>query len=398
MNGAICIAGKNDIATNVLEFVVKRYGVENVIAIANRDDTGQPSWQHSLINTAQRLGVQLASLEDVYNVENLHFFSVEFDRIIVPSKFVNARIYNIHFSLLPRYKGVYTAIWPILNGDSETGVTLHYIEPGIDTGPIIHQRRIAIGLFDTARDVYYNCLRNGYEVLKEFIPQLVQNPPVSVKQSEVNSTYFGPKSIDFSNIEINLRQTAYQIHNVVRAFTFQEYQLPVILGRLVRASRITDQISIARPGVILEEDDKGFLISTIDYDLYLFKDYSFLLIESINQQNYGRVLEIIDLVPNLEVRTRQGWTPLMIAAYRGDLSVVIALIEAGANVNATNKKGTSVLMYAKTSAISSNSLQLMEYLLDNGADASVLDEAGKSILDYALEDENELVTSFLSSL
>ena len=157
----ICIAGKNDIAANVLTFVAKHFGTAEIVAVANRDDTGRPGWQHSLIATAQRLGIRLVSLAEAYEIPNLHFFSVEFDRIVVPAKFRQAEIYNIHFSLLPRYKGVYTAIWPILNGETETGVTLHRMEAGIDTGAIITQVAIPISLTDTARDIYHRCLLLG---------------------------------------------------------------------------------------------------------------------------------------------------------------------------------------------------------------------------------------------
>jgi methionyl-tRNA formyltransferase len=393
----ICVAGKNDIATNVLTFVVERYGAANIVAVANRDDTGKPTWQHSLIATAQRLGVKLILLQEAYELSNLHFFSVEFDRIVIPSKFRQAEIYNIHFSLLPRYKGVYTAVWPILNGDTETGVTLHRIEDGIDTGPVIHQVSIPIGINDTARDVYHACLAYGYDVLREFIPRLVEHPALGVPQSAIGSTYYGPKSIDYANLQVNLRQTAYQIHNWVRALTFQEYQVPVVLGWRVRASKLTKRISRAKPGILLEENEEGFYVSTIDFDLYLVKDYSLELIQAIEQQNLARVRELVRRVPNLEIRSRQGWSPLMIAAYTGNLAIAEILITSGADVNATNKKGTSVLMYAKSIAARSNSIELVKYLLWSGANANAIDIFNISVLDYARTEGNKMVIDCLEN-
>ena len=391
----ICIAGKNDIAAKVLLFVADCYGADAVVAVANRDDTGHDTWQHSLTATAQRLGVRVVSLEEAYALPALHFFSVEFDRIVIPDKFRQAEIYNIHFSLLPRYKGFYTSAWPILNGDAETGVTLHRIDAGIDTGPIIKQATIPIGPNDTSRDVYHACLKSGYEVLREFIPQLVSAPVAGVAQAMAGSTYYSRKSIDYANLAINLRQTAYQIHNAVRAFNFQEYQLPVVLGRCVRATRPTTRVSRARPGTLLEETAEGFYISTIDFDLYLVKDYSLELLQAVKQGDAQTTSQLIGKVPDLEIRTRQGWTPLMMAAYAGNLAVVKELVAAGADVNAVNKKGTSVLMYAKSAAIRTTNLDLMRYLLKQGADARVVDLTNKSVLDYAREEGNAEVTSFI---
>ncbi|MFD2718418.1 formyltransferase family protein [Hymenobacter monticola] len=398
MKPIICIAGKNDIAANVLTFVAKHYDVAQVFAVANRDDTGHSTWQQSLTATAQRLGVELIILEQAYAIPQLHFFSVEFDRIVLPQRFSSgAQLYNIHFSLLPRYKGVYTAIWPILNGETETGVTLHRMEAGIDTGPIIHQRKITLGPNDTARDVYHSCLALGHEVLCEFIPQLVAKPLAGTLQPAMGSTYYGPKSIDFANLPIDLRQTAFQVHNAVRAFTFQEYQLPSVLGRRVRASHITTTASTAKPGTILAEDAEFFSISTIDFDLQLVKDYSIELLQAIDAGDEKQVEAVLPYVPDLEVRTRQGWTPLMKAAYANHLPIAKALLAAGADVNATTKKGTSVLMYAKTAAAQSGNLALVEYLLLTGADVNAKDITGKSVLDYAELEGNPAVVALLAS-
>ena len=391
----ICIAGKNDIASNVLAFVVNHYGPERVVAVANRDDDGQVGWQNSLIATAQRLGVPLLTLDAVYELDGLHFFSVEFDRIVIPSRFKRAELYNIHFSLLPRYKGVYTAVWPLLHGDAETGVTLHRIEAGIDTGPIIHQQAIPLAPEATARDAYHLCLQAGYEVLCDFIPQLVEQPLPGVPQASFGSTYYGPKSINYRELTIDLRQTAYQVHNAVRAFTFQEYQLPLVLGRHVNGSRITTTPSLLKPGTIVEESPTGFFLSTIDFDLYLQKDYSLVLFEAIEQDDLAHVAQALPYVSNLEVRNRKGWTPLMIACYKNQLATAKSLVAAGADVNAVNKKGTTVLMYAKTAAVNTNTA-LVEYLLAHGADASAKDVKGLSALDYAYLENDAAVIDCLT--
>lgn len=73
--------------------------------------------------------------------DDLIFISLEFDKIVNPDLFKDARLYNIHFSLLPSYKGMYTSAIPILNGEEMVGVTFHEIDKGIDTGNIIAQKK-----------------------------------------------------------------------------------------------------------------------------------------------------------------------------------------------------------------------------------------------------------------
>ncbi|EAK1781968.1 hypothetical protein CVR99_08615, partial [Campylobacter upsaliensis] len=145
----VCIAGKNDIAVNALEFLLTFYEPKDLIVVPNQNDEGKDTWQRSLKKVAQKYGVKIVSLEECYSVKDLLFISLEFDLIIKPEKFVSKRLFNIHFSNLPKYKGVYTSIMPILYGENEAGVTLHYIDDGIDTGDIISQRLFKIGLNDT---------------------------------------------------------------------------------------------------------------------------------------------------------------------------------------------------------------------------------------------------------
>lgn len=62
-------------------------------------------------------GGQNITLEQAYEIENLIFISCEFDQLIKPEKFNSPFLYNIHFSLLPAYKGMYTSALPLYNGE-----------------------------------------------------------------------------------------------------------------------------------------------------------------------------------------------------------------------------------------------------------------------------------------
>jgi methionyl-tRNA formyltransferase len=391
----VCIAGKNDIGANVLQFAVQRLGAESLIVVPNSDDVGEHTWQKSLRRTANELGVREMSLEEVYEIDDILFLSVEYNNIIKPHLFKTKRLINIHFSKLPKYKGMYTSIWPILNGETESGVTLHKIDKGIDTGDIIAQSAFSILPNDTSRDVYFNYLRAGYDIIVSNFEALLTNKFWTQTQSPIDSTYYSKKSINYADLKINFWATAQQIHNYVRGFSFYEYQLLRAFDSIIEKSEITTDPSEGKPGSVVYEDVNCFIINTIDYNIRLYKDYSFQLFECIKNGHINKLHELASLVSNINVTNRQGWSPLMIAAYNNNLLMVKTLLSAGANINATNRKGTSVLMYAKAGATRTNDLEVMTYLLMQGADYTVIDVTGRTVLDYARLEGNKKVISCL---
>ena len=125
----VCVAGKNDISVEILEYLVERQEDRYEIGVVcNKNETGKDSWQKSLRYHAKKMGIREYALQEIYNMQQVLFLSLEFDQIIRPQKFADARLYNIHFSLLPHYRGMYTAVLPILYGETRSGVTLHRID------------------------------------------------------------------------------------------------------------------------------------------------------------------------------------------------------------------------------------------------------------------------------
>ena len=84
---------------------------------------------------------------------------------------------NVHFSLLPKYRGAAPANWAIVNGETETGVTTMFIEPTLDTGPILLQRKTEIGETETAPELMSRLAEIGGELLGETLAQLNELTP-----------------------------------------------------------------------------------------------------------------------------------------------------------------------------------------------------------------------------
>jgi len=94
---------------------------------------------------------------------------------ILPVEFLNAPrlgCINVHFSLLPKYRGASPVNWAIVNGDHETGVTTMFIEPTLDTGPILLQQKTEIGNTETAPELMQRLAEIGAELLSETLARL----------------------------------------------------------------------------------------------------------------------------------------------------------------------------------------------------------------------------------
>lgn len=257
----VCIAGKNDIACNSVEYMVESLGFDRSNLFVLPSSKNAETWLKDIRKTATANGLSLVSLEDVYDIEDVIFISLEFDKIIKPAKFKSDKLFNIHFSLLPKYKGVATSVIPILNGESSSGTTLHLIDAGIDTGDIIAQDEFVLDINDCCRDLYFKYMSSAFSLFKDNIESLLNGSYESYPQPGIGASYHGRNYIDFSNIEINLRQSSFQIHNQIRAFIYKEYQLPVVGGFQISRSRFTNMKTSA---MLFEKIANKILLSGID--------------------------------------------------------------------------------------------------------------------------------------
>jgi methionyl-tRNA formyltransferase len=376
---------------------VERIGAADIVVLPNDNEPERHTWQRSIRQVARELGVREATLAEVYAMENILFLSLEYNNIIKPALFKTKRLINIHFSHLPKYKGMYTSCWPILNGESESGVTLHRIDKGIDTGDIIAQATFPIAPDHTCRDVYFNYLRTGYDIIVANFEKLLNDDFQSKPQSPIGSSYYSRKSIDYANLKVSFWATAQQVHNYVRAFSFYEYQLPRVFGAPIWKSEITPEPSVGKPGELAREDEHSFVVNTVDFNVRLFKDYSLRLFEAVAAGDETRVRELAALTHDVNLTNRQGWSALMVACYQHRASAVAALLAAGANVNQHNLNGTSVFMYAKDGAVNSGDTTLLDTLLQHGADINWRDFTGKTVLDYCRANGNQDVVAFLEA-
>ena len=384
-NPIICLAGKNEIATFGLNLLLKHISKKNIHVLCNSSDIGIDTWRPSLLKAAKDNKIKIISLEDCYKIKNLIFLSLEYDKIIVPSKFSDAKMFNIHFSKLPSYRGMFTSALPLLNDETESGVTLHEIDAGIDTGNIVDQVNFSISDLDTSRDLYNKYLLHSKKILKKNLEKILKGKTKSIPQSQVGSSYYSKNSIDYNNLKINLIATASQIRNQIRAYTFAEYQLPRIHDYFVNSAKVSEKKSTEKPGSILSINLKKFDISTKDYDLTIFRDKVYELFEAAKTNNLNLAQECIKCGVNVNIRNGNGWTSTIVAAFNGSKDVLSLLIKNGADLNLSSYKGTTPLMYAMSCYEKNNDRSTFDLLLKSGAKLDLVDLHFKSIIDYVKE-------------
>lgn len=270
----ICIAGKNDIAVNSLNFLIQNSIIQkdNIFVITNQTDKGIDGFQRSLERYAIQNKIKIVGLKEIESLDDLIFLSLEFDKIIDTSKFKSKELFNIHFSKLPEYKGMYTSALPILHGKKETGVTLHIIDKGIDTGDIIDQIVFPIDDEDCCRDLYLKYSLHGFNLFKSNIYSIINGNYTQCNQSSQNSTYFSKYSINYNNLEIDLLKTAYEIKNQIRAYNYEECQIPKLFGFEIFKAKILDIRSTKYPREIIQDRTDYLEIATIDYNIRLYKN------------------------------------------------------------------------------------------------------------------------------
>lgn len=166
--------------------------------------------------------------------------------------------YNVHGSLLPKYRGRAPVNWMIANGEREGGATLHHMVARADAGDIVAQRRIEIVDEDTALTLYRKIVPLGAALIREYHPLIVAGEAPRHPQNLNQGSYFGRRRPEDGRIDWNW--PALRIVNLVRAVTHPYPGAFCFLkGRkvFVWEARIASETGRAQAGQISAADANG---------------------------------------------------------------------------------------------------------------------------------------------
>lgn len=168
-----------------------------------------------------------------------YLFLIEGDVISMGKKLA----FNIHGSLLPKYRGRTPHVWSIINGEKYTGITAHIIDEGCDTGDILEQIEIPIKETDTGNDILKKYEKNYMPLIEKIIDNIKQDNIERKNQNPEIATYFG-KRLPTDGL-INWDWQKERIYNWVRA---QAYPYPGAFS-FYKGDKITiDEVSYSNFG------------------------------------------------------------------------------------------------------------------------------------------------------
>ncbi|HUI99820.1 MAG TPA: formyltransferase [Usitatibacter sp.] len=206
--------------------VLLAHGVEVALVVTHRDDPRETLWFASVERLAREHGLEtiapeaseLAALAPRLAALAPDFlFSFYYRHMLPPAILGCARrgAYNVHGSLLPKYRGRVPVNWAILKGERETGATLHEMVDKPDAGRIVDRMAVPILPDDVALDVFRKVTVAAEIVLDRALPSLLDGRARPVAQDLSKGSYFGGRRPEDGRIDWS--KGAREIHDLVRA-------------------------------------------------------------------------------------------------------------------------------------------------------------------------------------
>jgi methionyl-tRNA formyltransferase len=219
----IALLGQAAFAVKALEALID-HSNEIVHVFAPPDPpAGKPD---PLAAKARELGLPLSQPKSFKNdAAYEHFRTLDADlailafvTLIVPERILYAPRYKsicFHPSMLPRHRGASGINWAIIQGDAETGVTWFWPDQGIDTGPILVQKRVPIKEEDTVGSIYFNTLfPMGIDAMIEAVDLIKAGDAPAIVQDESKATYEPPCRDEHAKIDF--AKPAREVFNLIR--------------------------------------------------------------------------------------------------------------------------------------------------------------------------------------
>jgi len=233
MTKKIVFIGGKQIGVECLRILIQS-NLKPALVISNLDDKGKDTWHESLVKLAKKEKlnyIKNKKISDKSVVKKIKSINPDIIFCFGGTQIISKEILtipkegvlNLHPALLPKYRGRYSTVHAIYNGENKTGVTLHLMDSGIDSGPIISQISFPILKSDTARSVYDNFTIYGSKLFENYIKLWIKGNEIKAKkQNPKIATYF-PKGLP-NNGEINWKWNGDKIYNLIRSLTFEPFE------------------------------------------------------------------------------------------------------------------------------------------------------------------------------
>ncbi len=265
----IALVGQAAFGAEVLKGLVKQ-GQEVVGVFCPPDRGGKAD---PLKEAAQAAGVpvfQPAHLKDQEAYEQMAALSADLGVLAFVTDIVPARVFNAprlgsicyHPSILPRYRGPSAINWAVINGEPKTGLTIFWVDEGVDTGDILLQKEVEVGPNETTGAVYFDKLYPlGVQACLEAVALVAAGKAPRLPQDHSKATYDPP--CDEKVAGLDWSRPARQVFNFIRGCDPQPGATTTFRGEKVKLynAAFLEESHTAAPGEILEVTDKGIKVA-----------------------------------------------------------------------------------------------------------------------------------------
>ena len=223
----ILVFAYHNVGYECLDVLLER-GEDVIAVLTHEDSTTEEIWFRSVGDLARRNGIPVYTPFTVNSPEWIHrirewkadlIFSFYYRNMISAEILRIPRLgaFNMHGSLLPKYRGRVPVNWAVLNGERETGATLHHMVKRADAGDIVDQQAVPIGPDDTALEVFTKVTAAARALLERRIDEIKAGTPPRRPQDESQATTFGGRKPEDGRIDWT--RSARSIYDLVRAVT-----------------------------------------------------------------------------------------------------------------------------------------------------------------------------------
>jgi len=184
---------------------------------------------------------------------------------IIPEKVVNLPSLGTicyHPSILPRHRGASAINWALIQGDTRTGLTIFWVDKGIDTGPILLQKEVEIKSDDTTGSLYFNKLFSmGVDAMVEAVELVKKGKAPRIPQDESRATYEPP--CDDRVASVNFEKSIQDIYNLIRGCDPQPGAYMTYQGKRVRfyEAKMSPSAIHKQPGEIVSIEEGSVQIA-----------------------------------------------------------------------------------------------------------------------------------------
>ncbi len=278
----IVFMGTPDFAVPTLESLFKRgYSIELVITQKDKPKGRGKKVQYTPVKEkALELGLEVYqpdSINDKESIDKIKSINPDFIVVVAYGQILRKEIleipkygcYNVHASLLPKYRGAAPINWAIINGEKETGVTIMEMEEGLDTGDMILWKSIEIKPDDDAPGIHDKLSILGGEMIIEALEGIKNGVIIKTPQNHSLSTY--AHMLDKSMGRINWNDKGENIINLIRGLkpwpsAYTQYNDEIVK---IHKGSLINKIVEGHSGEIIKVDNKGIYVNAQDKTVIL---------------------------------------------------------------------------------------------------------------------------------